>query len=89
MFEQVIVLAKADMRFTPGLQLADRFARCISHNDNPTKRLWHRSLNDLPTDPSWESVYLDESYLELENPTPGALERTEAWGMPRRRSEPK
>ena len=84
--EKVAVLAEADMRSVPALQLADLFAWCISHNDNPSKRLWHRSLNDLPIDPSWESVYLDEGYLL--NPTPGALERTAAWGMPQRRLEP-
>ena len=84
--EKVEVLEEADMRVTPALQLADLFAWCICHNDDPSKRLWHRSLNDLPTDPSWESVYMDESYLA--NPTPGALERTEAWGMPQRRLQP-
>jgi hypothetical protein len=86
MLEKVAVLAEAEMQLTPGLQLADLFAWCISHNDIPSKRLWHRALNDLPIDPSWESVYMDESYLL--NPTPGALERTQAWGMPQRRLKP-
>jgi hypothetical protein len=87
MFEKVVVLAEADMRFTSGLQMADLFAWCISHNDSSSKRLWHRALDDLPIDPSWESIYMDQGYLA--NPTPGAFERTKAWGMPQRRLEPK
>jgi hypothetical protein len=85
-FKDVVVNPEADMRHTPALQLADLFAWCISHNDEPNKRLWHRALNDLPVDPSWESVYMDEKYLA--NPTLGALERTAAWRLPRRGLKP-
>jgi hypothetical protein len=86
LLERVAVLVEAEMQLTPGLQLADLFAWCISHNDATSKRLWHRALDDLPIDPSWESAYMDEGYLL--NPTPGALERTQAWGMPQRRLKP-
>jgi hypothetical protein len=85
-FENVVVNAEVNMRHTPGLQLADLFAWCISHNDEPNKRLWHRALDDLPDDPSWVSIYMDEKYLA--NPTPGALERTAAWRLPRRGLKP-
>lgn len=85
-FKTVVVHDEANMRQTPALQLADLFAWCISHNDEPNKRLWHRALNDLPVDPSWESVYMDEKYLA--NPTPGALERTAAWRLPKRGLKP-
>jgi hypothetical protein len=85
-FNSVVVNAKANMRSTPGLQLADLFAWCISHNDHPDKRLWHRALNDLPAAPSWVSVYLDEKYLA--NPIPGALEKVAAWHLPRRGMRP-
>jgi hypothetical protein len=85
-FNDVVVKDEVNMRHTPALQLADLFAWCISHNDEPNKRLWHRALNDLPVDPSWESVYMDENYLA--NPTPGALERTAEWRLPRRGLRP-
>jgi hypothetical protein len=81
-FNNAVVNDELNMRHTPALQLADLFAWCISHNDEPNKRLWHRALNDLPVDPSWESVYMDEKYLA--NPIPGALERTAEWRLPRR-----
>jgi hypothetical protein len=85
-FNNVVVHDEVNMRHTPPLQLADLFAWCISHNDEPNKRLWHRALNDLPVYPSWESVYMDEKYLA--NPTPGALERTAEWRLPRRGLKP-
>jgi len=85
-FNYVVVNDEANMRHTPALQLADLFAWCISHNDDPNKRIWHRALNDLPVDPSWESVYMDEKYLA--SPTPGALERTASWRLPRRGLKP-
>lgn len=86
-FKNVVVEDEVDMRRTPAIQLADLFAWCISHNDEPNKRLWHRALNDLPVDPSWESVYMDEKYLA--NPIPGALERTAQWCLPRSGLKPK
>jgi len=85
-FNDVIVHDEVNMRDTPALQLADLFAWCISHNDEPNKQLWHRALNDLPVDPSWESVYMDEKYLA--NPTTGALERAAEWRLPRRGLKP-
>jgi hypothetical protein len=85
-FNNVIVNDEANMRQNPAIQLADLFAWCISHNDEPNKRLWHRALNDLPVYPSWESVYMDEKYLA--NPTRGALERTAEWCLPRRGPKP-
>lgn len=85
-FKDVVVNVEVNMRHTPAIQLADLFAWCISHNDEPNKRLWHRALNDLPVDPSWESVYMDEKYLA--NPTSGALERTAEWRLPQRASRP-
>lgn len=85
-FNNVVVNAEVNMRHTPGLQLADLFAWCISHNDDTDKRLWHRALNDLPVFPSWESVFMNEKYLA--NPTPGALERTAEWRLPRRGMKP-
>jgi len=71
----VDVIAEAISAVTPGLQMADLFAWCISHNDIITKRLWHRALNDLP----WHSVYLDEGLLL--QPTPGSLERIKRWRL--------
>lgn len=86
LLDKVAALAEAEMQLTPGLQLADLFAWCISHNEAPSKRLWHRALNDLPKDPSWESLYMDEGYLL--NPIPGALERIQTWGTPQRKPKP-
>jgi hypothetical protein len=81
LMEKVVHLGKSDMRVSPALQMADLFAWCINHNDN-TRRDWHRKLNDLP----WRSLILD--YEHLTKPTPGALERTAAWNLPKRRPNP-
>jgi hypothetical protein len=85
-YSDVEVMQEVNMRRTPAIQLADLFAWCISHNDEPNKRLWHRALDNLPINPSWESVYLDKGYLA--NPTPGALEMTNKWRLPRRGLKP-
>ncbi len=79
--EKVVHLGKSDMRISPALQMADLFAWCINHNDD-TRRDWHLKLNDLP----WRSLILD--YEHLIRPTPGALERTAAWNLPKRRPNP-
>lgn len=76
--KQVVVLAEADMRVSPALQIADLFAWCINHNDD-VRRDWHKKLHSLP----WNSLVLD--YDHLLNPTPGALERTAAWNLPTRK----
>jgi hypothetical protein len=76
--EKVVHLGESDMRVTPPLQLADLFAWCINHND-AVSREWHGNLHGL----AWDSLYLDYDFLL--RPTPGALERTAAWNLPRRK----
>jgi hypothetical protein len=76
--KKVVHIGESDMRTVPALQMADLFAWCINHNDD-VRRAWHARLNGLP----WGSTIL--SYEYLVNPTPGALERTAAWNLPRRR----
>jgi hypothetical protein len=76
--EKVCALAEVDMRCSPALQVADLFAWCINHNDD-VRREWHARLNRLP----WGSTIL--AYEHLMNPTPGALERTAGWNLPRRK----
>jgi hypothetical protein len=78
---QVVHIGEVDMRVSPALQIADLFAWCINHNDD-TRRDWHRRLNGL----DWRSLILD--YEHLVKPTPGALERTAAWNLPKRRVTP-
>src|ERR1019366_3984048 len=75
---KVIVLAEADMRVTPALQMADIFAWCINHNNN-VSREWHRRLNRLP----WRSRGL--RYENLLKPKNGALELVRSWNLPRRK----
>ncbi len=79
LMEKVVDLEESDMRVVPALQIADLFAWCINHND-VVSREWHRRLHGLPRD----SLYLD--YDLLLKPTPGALERTADWNLPKRRS---
>lgn len=78
---KVVRLNELDSRVTPALQLADLFAWCINHNDVVTRE-WHERLHGL----TWDSMYLD--YDLLMKPTPGALERTAAWNLPRRKRNP-
>ena len=79
--EKVFRLSELDSRVTPALQLADLFAWCINHNDVVTRE-WHERLHAL----TWYSLYLD--YDLLMKPAPGALERTAAWNLPRRKRNP-
>ncbi len=76
--EKVVHIGESDMRVSPALQIADLFAWCINHQDN-VRRKWHERLGYL----SWDSYILTYEYLI--NPTPGALERTAAWNLPRRK----
>jgi len=78
LMDKVVVLAEVDMRVSAALQVADLFAWCINHKDG-VRREWHDRLNRLP----WGSTILD--YDHLVNPTPGALERTSDWGLPKRK----
>lgn len=78
LLNNVVHLGQSDMRVSPALQIADLFAWCINHNDD-VRREWHERLGRLP----WDSAILD--YKHLLNPTPGALERTAAWGLPKRK----
>jgi hypothetical protein len=77
--KNVVHLGESDMRNVPALQVADLFAWCINHNDD-VRREWHARLNRLP---NWSSTILD--YDHLVKPTPGALERTAAWNLPKRK----
>lgn len=79
LMERVSHVGESDMRAVPALQFADLFAWCINHNDTVSRK-WHGRLNSL----SWDSLYLDHDLLL--KPTPGALERTAAWNLPRRRA---
>jgi hypothetical protein len=81
LMERVVHIGESDMRAVPALQMADLFAWCINHND-VVRRKWHERLHAVPWG-SWPSLILD--YGHLTNPTPGALERTAAWKLPRRR----
>jgi len=81
LMENVALLGESDMRGVPALQLADLFACCINHND-AVSREWHGRLHGL----AWDSLYLDYGFLV--KPAPGALERTAAWNLPRRRPNP-
>jgi len=76
--DKVVHLGELDMRVVPALQMADLFAWCINHND-AVSRKWHERLHSL----YWDSLILD--YDHLLKPTPGALERTAAWKLPRRK----
>lgn len=78
--QNVTHLGESDMRVVPALQAADLFAWCINHND-VVSREWHGRLHGLP----WDSLYLD--YDLLLKPIPGALERTAAWNLPRRKMD--
>ena len=78
LLNKAVVLAQANMRVTPALQMADLFAWCISHN-NQVSRSWHNRLNDL----YWNSLGLD--YPHLPNPKKGVLEIMASWKFPRRR----
>jgi hypothetical protein len=75
---KVVHIGESDMKVSPALQIADLFAWCINHKDN-VRRKWHERLGYL----SWDSYILTYEYLI--NPTPGALERTAAWNLPKRR----
>jgi hypothetical protein len=78
---EVIHIGESDMRDVPALQVADLFAWCINHNDD-VRRKWHGQLHELP----WDSLRLNEE--ELLRSTAGALERTSAWKLPRRKPTP-
>jgi len=75
---KVASITEAEMASTPALQIADLFAWCLNHKDN-VRRDWHKRVNDL----HWDSYILTYEYLI--NPTPGALKRTSAWGLPKRK----
>jgi hypothetical protein len=76
--EKVASLTKLNTRISPALQIADLCAWGVNHKDD-ARREWHKHLNRL----SWESY--DLTYEYLINPTPGALERTAAWNLPKRK----
>lgn len=78
LLEKVAYVGESDSRLVPALQIADLFAWCINHVGD-VRRKWHRRLNDLP----WDSLILD--YGLLLGPIPGALERTAAWNLPKRK----
>jgi hypothetical protein len=78
LMDKVIHLGESDMRVVPALQVADLFAWCINHNDAVHRR-WHEKLHSL----SWDNFDLD--YDHLLKPTPGALERTARWNLPKRK----
>jgi hypothetical protein len=77
---KVAVLAEANMRLFPPLQMADLFAWAISHNHR-VSREWHRCLNDL----DWKSLCL--RYENLVRPIEGAAELIESWNLPRRKAD--
>ncbi len=79
--EKIVHAGESDMRLVPALQMADLFAWCINHNDSVSLG-WHGLLHSF----SWQSLYLD--YKLLLGATPGALERTAAWALPRRKLNP-
>jgi hypothetical protein len=75
---KVLHVGESPMAISPALQMADLFGWCINHQDN-VRRNWHKRVGDL----SWDSYIL--SYKYLIKPTPGALERTTAWNLPKRK----
>ncbi len=81
LMSEVAHIGELDMRDVPALQVADLFAWCINHNDD-VRRKWHEQLHALP----WDSHRLNEE--ELLNSTPGALERTVRWNLPKRKPTP-
>ena len=78
--EKVVHSGQLNSKVSPALQMADLFAWCTNHI-NDVRRDWHRRLNYLP----WDSLILDEKLLL--KPIPGALERAEAWNLPKRNKD--
>ncbi len=76
--KKVASVGESNMNVSPALQIADLFAWCINHQDN-VRREWHKRIGDL----SWDSYI--PTYEYLINPTPGALERTAAFGFSKRK----
>lgn len=77
---KVAVLAEANMRLFPPLQMADLFAWSISHNDHVVRE-WHGRLHQL----DWKSLCL--GYEDLIKPKRGATEIIRSWRFPKRKSD--